>query len=387
MSNIASVSWGDHLVFGEGAGRLNTPQALAHRMKAWREELGATSLHWRVPHAMIPGGYHKSKDYPETIQRRSDIGWDFLRVVPDLAYDHGLQAYLYVSVFDEGFPLAPTEVRAGSYHNAMHGQHITWQSDFSRRNPNYALIDRTGELRQWGVLSLAYPQVREHFRRLFRGWLEAGDWEGLFLCTRSQSRPADFADQFGFNQPLRQAYQKRFGRDICSEDFYLQSWQDLRGENLSLFIAELREMTSNLGVRLAIGVPRGDILGPPMSNMTLAWREWVGSDLVDELIINQNSSVCPSMWHDLWPMHRGYGYLQNYLDGYCMPSLIEQLSEMYLPVIAQDGKIQLFVARQWDERSEVEEKSIIEHLAVSGLVFSTFRHDNPEAVARGDWVA
>ncbi len=387
MTNIASVSWGDHLVFGEGDGRLDTPQALSRRMKSWREEFGATSIHWRMPHAMIPGQYHKSKDYPETIQRRSDIGWDFLRVVPDLASDQGLQAYLYLSVFDEGFPLAPAEVRAVSYHNAMHGQHITWQSDFSRRHPNYALVDRTGEFRQWGVLCLAYPQVREHFRRLFRGWLEAGSWDGLFLCTRSQSRPADLADQFGFNQPLRQAYLERYGRDICREDFDLQAWRDLRGENLTLFISELREMTTELGVSQAIGVPRGDIVGPPMSNMTLAWREWVRAGLIDELIINQNSSVCPSMWHDLWPMHRGFGYLQNYLDGYDLPTLLEHLSEPYLPVIAKDGKTKLVVARQWDERSQGNEQALLDHPAVSGLVFSTFRHDNPEAIDRGDWAA
>src|SRR3990172_3352014 len=45
--NVISVSWGDHLVFGEGAGRLATPDDLARRMDAWRDELGATSMHWR----------------------------------------------------------------------------------------------------------------------------------------------------------------------------------------------------------------------------------------------------------------------------------------------------------------------------------------------------
>jgi len=179
MSNIASVSWGDHLVFGEGEGRLHTPEAVARRMETWRDELGAASLHWRVPRAMIPGRYHKAPGYPDTIERRSDIEWDFLRLAPELAHQHGLKAYLYVSIFDEGFPLAPPHVRAVSYHNAMHGQHISWQSDFSRKYPNYALVDRTGEMRQWGVLCLAYQEVREHFLRRFSGWLEGGDWDGL----------------------------------------------------------------------------------------------------------------------------------------------------------------------------------------------------------------
>ncbi len=387
MTNIASISLGDHLVFGEGEGRLHNRKALARRMHHWRKDLGARCLHWRIPRALIPGKYYKSEDYPETIEIRSKIKWDFLREVPELAYDHGLKAYLYVSIFDEGFPLLPPRVRAISYHNAMHGQHITWQSDFSQRHPNYALVDRTGELRHWGVMSLAIPQVREYFRRHFRLWLESGDWDGLFVCTRSQSRPADFADQFGFNQPIRRDYLERYGRDIQVEDFDIQLWRDLRGEYLTHFVTELRQLTADLEIRLAVGVPRGDVLGPPLGNTTLAWREWVGQGLIDELIINQNSSVCPSMWHGLWPMHRGYGYSQNYLDGYNLPPILEHLSKVYSPVIARNGKTKLFIARQWDERSETEEQTLLEHPVVSGLVLSTFRHDNLEAIKRGDWVA
>ena len=43
--NIVSVSWSDHLVFGEGDGRLNSIDALRRRMQSWREELGAGIAH------------------------------------------------------------------------------------------------------------------------------------------------------------------------------------------------------------------------------------------------------------------------------------------------------------------------------------------------------
>lgn len=384
--NIASVSWGDHLVFGEGDGQLTTPQALANRILSWREDLDARILHWRLPNAQIPGQYNKSPDYPDTIMKRTIVDWDYFKLVPTIAHQYGLEAYLYVSIFDEGFPLASVEERKVSYHNAMHGQHIAWQSDFSRRHPEFALVDRNG-LRQWGVLSLAYPQVREHFRRVIRGWLARGEWDGLFVCLRSQSRPADYADQFGFNEPICQDYLIRYGCDIRKQDFDLQLWRDLRGEYLTAFIGELRKMTQNMEMKLALGVPRGDVLGPPMDNRSIAWREWIGRDLIDDLVINQNSSVCPSMWHDLWPMHRGFGYLQNYLDGFNLRPLLENISEDYSPVIAKDGTTRLFVGRQWDARSKTEESELLNHPAVSGLVFSTFRHDNPEAIKRGDWVA
>ena len=40
--NIVSVSWSDHLVFGEGDGRLHTPDAVNRRLYRWRKELGAS---------------------------------------------------------------------------------------------------------------------------------------------------------------------------------------------------------------------------------------------------------------------------------------------------------------------------------------------------------
>ena len=45
--NIVSVSWSDHLIFGEGDGRLHTVEALGRRLAAWRQDLGAGLIHWR----------------------------------------------------------------------------------------------------------------------------------------------------------------------------------------------------------------------------------------------------------------------------------------------------------------------------------------------------
>lgn len=385
--NIVNVSWGDHLVFGEGDGRLSSPKAILRRIKIWQNKLDAHTLHWRVPKTMLAGEYHKAPEYPETIEQRSNSEVNFFKIVPELAHKHEMRALLYVSLFDEGFPLASSEERTVSYHNQMHGQNITWQSDFSSRHPEYALVNRTGDVRQWGVLSLAYPQVREHLLRRFRGLLERGEWDGLFLCFRSQSRPADFADQFGFNEPIRQEYKSRFGRDIDSQDFDMQLWRELRSEYLSKMVSEIRQLTKDMQLRFAVGVPRGDVLGPPLDNREIAWREWIREGFIDDIVINQNSSVCPSMWHELWPMHRGYGYKQNYLDDFNLAPLIEQISEFYSPVLSKDGRTRLYVARQWDPRSEKEERALVEHPCVSGLVFSSFRFDNPDAVKRGDWVA
>lgn len=385
--HIVSVSYGDHLVFGEGDGRLAEPEAVRRRMAAWKNDLGAAAVHWRMVRSHLEGRYYAARGYRHPSLKTVGTGrWNDLDIVPGLAHEAGLRIYLYVSLFDDGFPLAPKKVRAVSYHNAMHWQHVSWQSRFSCSHPEYALCDRTGTVRQWGVLCLGYAEVRTHFRSRFRGFLEGRGFDGLFVCLRSQSRPADFADQFGFNSPVRDDYLARHGRDICREDFDLQAWRDLNGEYLTVFLSELRKDLDGMNLKLAVGVPRGDVLGPPMGNTTLDWGTWVRNGIVDDLVINQNSSQCPSMWHHLWPMHRGYGYLQNYADGRNMPSLTAQLAENYGPGLA-GSEARLYVARQWDERSRETEERLLSQSAVSGLVLSSFRHDNPGPVARGDWRA
>ncbi len=297
-----------------------------------------------------------------------------------------MRAYLYVSLFDEGWPLAPKKVRAVSYHNVMHHQHVSWQSAFSRDHPEYALVDRGGQERQVGVLCLAYPEVRSHFCQRFQSFLEGSEFDGLFLCLRSQVKPSEFADQYGFNRAVRDDFLAHYGKDIEKEDFDLAKWRDLLGEYLTLFLEELGSAVRGKGLRLAVGCARGNVLGSPLGNATLQWRQWIEKDLIDELVVNQNSSQCPSMWHDLWPMHRGYGYVQNYLDESSMLSLQEDLAANYAPAF-RGHSVKLYVARQWDQRSETEGAALLRTPGVQGLVFSSFRFDNPGPVARNHWVA
>ena len=385
--NIVSVSWGDHLIFGENDGRLNTVAALERRMRNWKADLGAGIIHWRCTRNRINGHYFQAKGYRHSYRSLTQaVQWDDFKEVSRLARHHGLKNFLYVTLFDEGWPLLPKKVREVSFHNKMHCQHVTWQSDFSRKNPQYAMVDRSLSRHQWGVLCLAYPEVRHHFIRRFKRLLGEGNFAGLFVCLRSQSRPADFADQFGFNPPVRDDFLKRYGRDIWTEDFEMPRWQNLLGEYLTVFLADLKKSLKTSRVLLAVGAPRGNVLGPPLGNITLQWKTWIEKEIVDHLIIDQNSSNCPSMWHDLWPMHRGYGYLQNYLDGLNMNPLPDDLSLEYQPVF-RDGPARLYLARQWQQRSIVKEKAVLEHPFVEGLVFSSFRHDNPGPLRRNDWTA
>jgi SAM-dependent methyltransferase len=384
--NIVSVSWSDHLSFGEADGRLDTPGRVARRVRAWRDELGARSLHWRLLRARIPGTFEAAPGFrhpSETAARTLD--WDDFDIVPTLAHETGLSAWLYVSLFDEGWPLAPDDVRAVSYHNAMHGQHVAWQSELTRTHSDWVATDRAGSARQWGVVSLSYPAARQAFIDRWRALLSGTRFDGLFVCLRSQSRPADTADQFGFNEPARAQFAERYGVDVTREAFDIVAWRRLLGEYLTTFVAELRDALRPEGTLLALGLPRGDVLGPPLGNAELPWREWVRRRLVDRLIVNQNSSQCPSMWHQLWPMHRGTGYVQNYFDGTGLPPFADHMTAYGAAVAG--SPVELYIARQWCERDDAGERQLASIPGVTGLVFGSFRHDNPGPVGRNDWTA
>jgi hypothetical protein len=134
--NIVSVSWSDHLIFGEGDGKLHTIAALGRRMQKWREELKANIIHWRCTRDRIRGRFYEGRGHQHFFKTgKSDVDWDDFEVIPQIAYTHGMQVFLYVTLFDEGWPLLPKKTRAVSYHNRMHCQHVSWQSDFSRANP------------------------------------------------------------------------------------------------------------------------------------------------------------------------------------------------------------------------------------------------------------
>ena len=79
--NIANCSWGDHVVFGEGDGLLRTVESLERRMDAWREELGADTVHWRQGRTGHDDVYQAARGYGgKKRQLYPPITWDDFEV-------------------------------------------------------------------------------------------------------------------------------------------------------------------------------------------------------------------------------------------------------------------------------------------------------------------
>lgn len=306
-------------------------------------------------------------------ERRDVVAFDEHEAVIAAAHRRGMRAFVYTSIgFDEGWPL-----ELGWW-----GGDWARQSKYVLFHPDHQLTDRDG-MPHHGVLCLAEEEVRAYLVGKFQWLLAQHAWDGLFLCTRSQSRPASYADRYGFNRPIIEQYRARHGVDILHDDFDLGAWRDLHGEQLTQLLREVRDLTAPQGTAISVGIPRADYLGPPVGNMTLEWRRWMADGLVDELIVDQVAAVCPSTWLDMWPRDHGYGYLDA--DARRRPNLLGDLSERWGPVALETG-VPVSVARMWQEPDSEVDEVIREVAGVRGTVHSSFRwgRDLGEAT-RGLW--
>ena len=364
--NIANVSWGDHLEWGAGSARLGTPDDFARSVERWVTRDGAGRIHFREQE------YYRRHGRTLRPRPRDEIfldrpGFDENAEIIRRGHQAGLPVYLYVTIFDESWletdwawPWDPT---------------TNWLSDYVRDHPDDVLVDREGRERLWGVLDYNAPAAREYRVSVVRELLDEHDWDGLFVCTRSQSRPAAHGDQFGFNGPSLARYRERTGRDAVADPFDLDAWRAVRGEGPTALLRDLRTMTRERGKAMSVGIPRGDVMGPPIGNLALDWRGWARGRLVDSLVIGQISEICPSAWVHLWPEAPVSGHLLDPVRFVGLRPLADDLDAVFGPVMAAAG-VELYLSRLHDHPDPAAEAALLAgHPLLAGIQYSTFRRD------------
>ena len=94
--------------------------------------------------------------------------------------------------------------------------------------------------RHYGIVELAYPEVRKHKLAKLRE-LAAYDFDGFAYSIRTHTQGRD-PQHYGYNDVTCQAFRKRYGRDIRTEEFDRQAWLDLRAEAVNAYLAEAGKM-------------------------------------------------------------------------------------------------------------------------------------------------
>lgn len=347
---VGDVSWGDNIDPDLPVAKewiLDRPETIERTMNRLIEE-GFDKIYWRVDTMMLHR-YFKSQHQPnraKLFHRIEEIlnRMDPLGCAVESAHRTGLEIYPRIDIFDDG---CPPEVLTYSW-RSTEPHPFLYQSTFSIEHPEYIAVDRGGRNRHWGVLELAYPEVRTHKLDIIKSFTERYDADGVFLYVPSHSTPpAYFGDQYGFSQPVVEAFERRYGINILKQDFDLENWRRLRGSFLTLFFREVKDYLSRSGKKLGLALAQGDYIGPPFGNLHMDWRTWIKEGIVDELCVG----VVVDNYQHFSPVDNGYGYLCNPFFDIGIEPLEKDIEEnyglvcnehhcdLYVPVTSYDSSV------------------------------------------------
>jgi len=347
IENLIYVSWGDQIMTVRGDAQLDTPEKINRAMKMWMHEYEGKAILWRCSSSVIKEFYEsrQSDDFTKSyFNKVAEISkkFDPIKVAREFAKKNGQQFLLYMTIFDHG---APVDVLYGA------GTPFPWQDRLTIKHPEFQPIDRNGNY-QYGPLEMAYPEARKAMVERIKYFISKYDADGVYVCTRTHSFPAEHADQFGFNKPIVEEYQRLYGINILedlrfdykspdfnSTDQAVEKWRILRGKYLVQFYKELREAVPDRVIYT--GIPRGRYIGAPYGNLYLDWETIVREQLVDGLVIGVFTGK------GLYPKkmsisHRAIGYLSSEDDNIGVPASFEEAVSRVYGDLCRSNNVKLF---------------------------------------------
>jgi hypothetical protein len=307
-----------------------------------------------------------AKDFENT-----PYAWDphEIRWPSEVTHRLGMKFYAWIVPYNEGVlpgaylqhGIATHKIRfAGEqppfrfpYWRAIHlGEFSAYETDFPYItkfvyvHPEYQSIDRQQRTYHEGILEWAYPEARKYWIDDVKLILDKYDIDGVYVDTRTELMSPEHADYYGFNKPVVEEFQKRYGVNILEEDFDVELWRGLRGEHFTLFLKELAQVLHGRGKALSLGTSRGDYIGFPLGNMKLEWRRWITEKIVDELVFE------PHGWG--WG-RQGYGYVTDFATARGLRPLETMVREDYYPVASTHGAKLVIECRPYVSRPSSDE--------------------------------
>lgn len=253
---------------------------------------GAVSHHSRV---MAPARHecftrypHESLDtccgnIPSLRSRLSDVleAMDPLAECVKWGHMYGMEIWAWVTVFDS------------MYYAPAH--------EFFQQHPEYTWASRDGKKHIPGVPCYGHPEVRAHRLAQMRE-LSAYGVDGIYLSTRSHSPwpgrrtggSNEGARRYGFNQPVIDAYLRRYGSDPRQaepDSIDAIRFVQTKGDFLTQFLREVKAVTSGAGQRLAISSTKGGANPITADRMFVDVDRLVREGIVDEISILGNAGT------------------------------------------------------------------------------------------------
>src|SRR5437773_4252083 len=279
---ITMISFGDDLEnktwIKDYKQNYHTKAKIEESFRRLKDE-GFSVIYWRMLWEGLPIDeieFYSHRVQMEAAQLRKELentpyAWDphELRWPIEVAHRLGLKLYAWIVPYNMGAPPGaskelgrpPNPIRFP--YGTVSDTEFGYYASFLRKHPEYQLVDRTGKRYHYGVLEWAYPEARRYWTDIVSALMAKYDLDGIYMDTRTECMAPDFADQFGFNEPVVAEYKRRYGVDIREEDFDLEKWRTLRGEYFTRFVREMSAAVRGRGKPLSLGTNRGDYIGFP----------------------------------------------------------------------------------------------------------------------------
>jgi hypothetical protein len=225
---------------------------------------------------------------------------DPMEVAVRLCRKHGIAIYPWLTIYDD----------AGFHH-------FTW-SRLIRQHPEFCWKSFDGEACYHGVTSYVYPQV-VGYRLAQIEELLGYEGDGIYLCTRSHSRPPGYTEgymdflrthkpedwkhtpaarrleawsnecrgRFGFDPPAVDAYRDKTGREPAPDD---AEWWAFRYGYLHEFLKKAKALARRHNGDLCFG-PHADSAGVYPRNF-FDWKKMLDEKVVDEVHIGATDAYC-----------------------------------------------------------------------------------------------
>ncbi|NOY00039.1 MAG: hypothetical protein GXP30_09950 [Verrucomicrobia bacterium] len=141
-----------------------------------------------------------------------------------------------------------------------------------------------------GTMHPVYPEVRKYWiDEIRRRCLDVGV-DGVSIRFTNHSGWTSRGAMYGFNQPVVDEYQRRYGVNALTEEIDEKKWRDLQGEYLTLFLTELKQEISQRGKGLQVSInylmrdtPPGWRKNNVPVNFSYDWEKWISEDIADSV--------------------------------------------------------------------------------------------------------
>jgi HEAT repeat protein len=177
-------------------------------------------------------------------------------------------------------------------------------------HPEWLPINKYGTRLQSGPIEFAYPQARSYTVQALTNFLVSAGYDGFAFYTYTENYGLRYFDEFGYNQPIVDAFKSRYGVDIRTQTFDANAWARLRGEYVTQFLSELHAAFAPYGKKISVWLNCDDPNLPmywtgsttrTAGHVYMDWRTWVDEGIVDELMV-------------YWP---GNDTVLNQINQYC----------------------------------------------------------------------